>query len=257
MADVLHNADVPWNRFSSHAYWRQNYHELQAEDQEIIHLVSHFFIRAFAGRPSASRGVDVGSGANLYPALLMLPWAEHIQLTDYSESNVRWLREQLAVDGTPWSWGPFWQELQGAEGYNHIGEPRKQLQLACLGEPEGAGIEQLSVFNLAKAQWDLGTMFFVAESITEDKDEFRAAIECFVGALQPGAPFATAFMAGSDGYEVAETRFPALRVTPADVRRHFTELDVAELSVEKLRTKDRVRDGYHGMIVATGFARGR
>jgi len=93
--DVQRNADANWNRFSSDDYWRRNYHELQAEDQEIIRLVSRFFIRAFAGRPPARRSVDVGSGTNLYPALLMLPWAEQILLTDFSASNVDWLRRQL------------------------------------------------------------------------------------------------------------------------------------------------------------------
>jgi hypothetical protein len=254
---VLGNADAPWNVFSPNDYWRRNYRKLQAEDQEIIRLVSHFFVRAFAGRPPASRGVDVGTGSNLYPALLMLPWTLQIMLTDFSEANVQWLRSQLVEDGDAWTWGPFWQELQEAEGYNQIGEPRKQLQVACVCEPGYAGIERLSVFDLPEARWDLGTMFFVAEGITEDPEECREAVARFVGALKPGAPFATAFMAGSDGYPVAGTHFPALPITPDNVRLYFAELGANELSVEMLRTAHRVRDGYEGMIVATGFTRGR
>ena len=50
VADVLHNADVPWNRFSPEDYWQRNYYKLQAEDREIIRLVSQFFIAAFADR---------------------------------------------------------------------------------------------------------------------------------------------------------------------------------------------------------------
>jgi hypothetical protein len=256
-AHVLHNDDAPWNAFSSDDYWRRNYHELQAEDQEIIRRVSRFFVYAFAGRSAARRGVDVGSGTNLYPALLMLPWAEKILLTDFSASNVHWLRRQLDNDGAVWKWRPFWHEVHEAAGYNQIGEPRKQLREACVSEPGCAGIEQRSVFDLPKAQWELGTMFFVAESITEDPREFRAAVAGFAGALKPGAPFAAAFMAGSDGYSVAGTRFPALPITPDDVRLHFAELGASELSVELLRTTHRVRDGYEGMIVATGFACGR
>ena len=79
-------------------------------------------------------------------------------------------------------------------------------------------------------------MFFVAESITEDPAEFHAALARFVGALKPGAPFAAAFMAGSDGYPVAGTRFPgAAGYRRTTSRRHFTELGVGELSVELLR----------------------
>jgi NNMT/PNMT/TEMT family len=252
---VLHNADVEWNKFSPEDYWERNYRKLQAEDQEIIRRVSQFFIATFRDRPPARRGIDVGSGTNLYPALLMLPWTEQILLTDYSASNVRWLRSKLADEGAGWTWRPFWHELQEAEHYNKIDDPRKHLQVACDGEPGHAGIEQRSVFALPEARWDLGTMFFVAESITEDPGEFRAALARFVGALKPGAPFATAFMAGSDGYPVAGTHFPALPIAPDDVWQHFKELGVGELNVELLLTEHRVRDGYEGMIVATGVVR--
>jgi NNMT/PNMT/TEMT family len=254
--DVLHNADAPWNTFSPEDYWQRNYHKLQAEDQEIIRRVSRFFIAAFRDRPPARRGIDVGSGTNLYPALLMLPWTDRILLTDFSESNVRWLRHQVARDDDDaWTWRPFWHELREAERYREIADPRKYLRVACHGKPGYAGIEQRSVFDLPEARWDLGTMFFVAESITEDPGEFHAALASFVGALKPGAPFATAFMAGSHGYPVAGTDFPALPITPDDVQQHFTKLGVSELSVELPLTEHRVRDGYTGMIVATGVVR--
>jgi hypothetical protein len=253
-ADLLHNADAPWNMFSSQDYWRRNYSELQAEDEEIIRLVSRFFISAFADRPPAASAIDVGAGTNLYPALLMLPWAEQILLADFSESNVRWLSDQLADDTFPWTWRPFWREMRPAKGYRDVDQPRKQLREACLSKPGHAGVERLSVFELPKARWDLGTMFFVAESITEDPAEFRAAVAAFVAALKPGAPFAAAFMAGSEGYPVAGTHFPALPIDPDDVWQHLTDLGAGAPSVELLKTKHRVRDGYAGMIVATGFA---
>jgi NNMT/PNMT/TEMT family len=257
MADAPQNTDAPWNAFSSHDYWRRNYYELQSEDQEIIRCVSRFFVAALAGRPRVQQGIDVGSGANLYPALLMLPWTEKILLTDFSASNVRWLRHQLEDDDddATWTWRPFWHELHEEDGYNQISEPRKQLREACAGEQGRAAVEERSVFDLEEAQWDLGTMFFVAESITGDPAEFRAAVARFIGALKPGAPFAAAFMAGSDGYLVAGTRFPALPITVAHVREHLSALGAAGVSVELLSTKQRVREGYAGMIVATGFTR--
>ncbi len=62
--------------------------------------------------PACQRAIDVGSGTNLYPALLMLPWTEQILLTDYSESNVSWLRRHVMDDDATWTWQPFWQELR-------------------------------------------------------------------------------------------------------------------------------------------------
>jgi hypothetical protein len=256
MADTampVRNAEAPWSYFSSDDYWRRNYETMLPEDQEIIRRVSPFFIHAFARRGPAQRAIDVGSGTNLYPALLMLPWTEQILLTDYSDSNVRWLRHHAVDEDAAWTWQPFWRELAELDGYDRISEPRKQLMQACAARVEYAGIEQRSVFELPKARWQLGTMFFVAESITEDFAEFRTAIDCFVGALEPGSPFATAFMADSAGYAVDGTTFPALRIKVDDVAKRFSELGVSELSVELNRTPHRVRDGYAGMIVATGI----
>jgi TIR domain/NNMT/PNMT/TEMT family len=250
---VMHvrNAEAPWSDFSSQDYWRVNYETVLPDDQEIIRRVSRFFTGAFDGRRPAQRAIDVGSGTNLYPALLMLPWTEQILVSDHSESNVRWLVRHVMADHASWTWQPFWELCEG-EGYDRISEPRKQLRVACHSKPGCAGIEQHSVFELPRAQWQLGTMFFVAESISEDPAEFRAAIDGFVGALEPGAPFAATFMAESVEYWVGGTKFPALHINPDDVTERFTKLDVSELSVELIH-EGSMRQGYAGMIVATGI----
>jgi len=250
---VLRNTNAQWDAFPSQEYWRDNYEEIHPEDQEIVHRVSRFFHKAFNNRGRARSAIDVGSGTNLYPALMMLPWAERILLTDHSASNVRWLQLRVAHRDDPWTWQPFWREVSDLEGYNRVADPRGQLRQACSEWPGHAGIEQLSVFDLPEARWQLGTMFFVAESITEEPEEFRDAIKAFVGSLQPDSPFAAAFMAGSHGYPVAKTCYPAVPITEAQVRERFEKLGVSELSVDLLKTTDRVRKGYKGMIVATGI----
>jgi hypothetical protein len=258
---ALVNADAPWNMFSPEAYWRQNYSDPHQEDLEIISRVRPFLISAFASRPRAQRAIDVGSGTNLYPALLMLPWTERILLADYSEPNVDWLRDEVrgpaGAEGSPWRWDLFWKQMAADEGYRDIDDPGQGLRRACASDPGRAGIEQFSIFDLPEAQWDLGTMFFVAESITQKPKEFLAAVEHFLGALAPGAPFAAAFMAGSAGYEVGGRHFPAVPIDRDGVERHLAELGVREPTVQMLTTKPAVRDGYSGMIVATGFASNR
>lgn len=250
---VRHNADGRWDSFSPQEYWRRNYQKMQAEDQEIIHRVNAFFRKVFKSRAPAQRAIDVGSGTNLYPAMLMLPWTDRLLLTDQSASNVDWLRRHVLDDTAPWTWQPFWREIRDLEGYREIGDPRGQLRQACSEHPGHAGFEQSTVFDLPSARWQLGTMFFVAESITEEPEEFRAAIDGFVGALEPDSPFAAAFMAESDGYIVDGISFPALAITTDDVTDHLKKLGVSDLSVDLLHTRDRVREGYAGMIVATGI----
>jgi hypothetical protein len=248
-----HNADVRWADFQSEEYWDRNYAELLLPDKKILQLVGSFFSKTCPLNLRVERAIDVGSGTNLYPALLMLPWADQIQLTDYSESNVRWLRGQVMDDDQVWTWEPFWRELHTFKGYNQISDPRKLLRGACTGTADRAAIEIRSVFDLPRAQWQLGTMFFVAESITTDPEEFAKATEFFVGALEPHSPFAAAFMSGSEGISLGEVIYPALPITAQDIWHHFTRLHVDGLSVDELEASELVRDGYEGMIVATGI----
>jgi hypothetical protein len=253
------NAEAPWSDFSSDRYFRHNYASLLPEDREIIKRVGEFFVRAFSKRAGpVQRAIDVGSGTNLYPALLMLPWAERILLTDYSPNNVDWLCDHVASDEEPWDWAPFWRQLSALPGYSQVDQPRRLLRAACRSEPGLPGlpgIQQCNIFELPPRQWQLGTMFFVAESITTVPKEFREAVRCFIGALEPDAPFAAAFMAGSVKYEVEGVDFPSTPVTLKDVTACLAA-HASDLQVELIDEEPGVREGYDGMIVATGFARG-
>ncbi|GIH07290.1 hypothetical protein Rhe02_53570 [Rhizocola hellebori] len=95
-------------------------------------------------------------------------------------------------------------------------------------------------------------MMFVAESITGDMSEFRLAIKNFLGSLKPGAPFAMAFMAGSEGYSVADKWFPSVPVGRRDVAEAIAEAVDAELVDIPIPDEGPLREGYEGMILALG-----
>ncbi|NMO51522.1 methyltransferase [Actinoplanes sp. TBRC 11911] len=243
------NADAPWDSFDSDAYYSHNYGHLRADDKQIITLVADFFQRAdrrYGRSQQLARAIDVGSGTNLYPALTMLPYASEITLFERAFSNREWLSHSLKQPQVSWE-REFWAAIsRGRDAYERIGKPIDTL----------AGLAQIvkgNVFNLAPGQYGLGTMFFVAESITSRTDEFQRATRSFVGSLVSGAPFAAAFMCNSAGYLVADQYFPACSVDQKDV-----EASLAPVArIEQIETVDSndLRDGYCGMIVATGWKR--
>jgi hypothetical protein len=245
------NSDVPWDKFNPEDYISHNYRSVLAADAKIIAIVRDHFsdhFRRFPGRPV--RGIDVGAGANLYPALAMLPWCEEITLLDWSKRNVGYLRDQ--VDSYDTNWDAFWQHLcqnDGYDAYSHV--PRERFK-------QIVRVEQGDLFHLAgqEGRWTVGTMFFVAESISNSVTEFEQAIKCFFHYLEPGAPFAAAFMEESEGYEVGGRHFPACNVereqihsTLQEYTRGLQTIPVGE------QDQDKVRDGYKSMIVARGYRR--
>jgi hypothetical protein len=250
-----HNNDVAWDGFAPEAYWEHNYRYLREDDRKIINVVGAFFSEHFADRKwPVARGIDVGSGSNLYPALGMLPWCDAIDLTDHSPSNVAWLTEHasspLNAQAADWEWQPFWsQYLKGHKGYSTVTDPRAALALKTAGN-----IHQQNVFMLPENRYDVGTMFFVAESMTSFENEFDRATARFLNCLRPGAPFAAAFMDSSVGYVVADKSFPAVReVAEGRVRKVLDSLGAtSRLTKIFVPEKDPLRDGYEGMIIAVG-----
>jgi hypothetical protein len=176
-----------------------------------------------------------------------LPWTEHIVLTEYSPANIDWLSDNLADALGEWAWQPFWDLVAGLPGYGSVEQPRRRLATCH-------GIHRLSIFDLPRHTWDLGSMFFVADGITSDKAEFESAVRSFVNALTPRAPFMMAFMEGSSGYNVSGISFPAVEVTLKSLSALLAGLPVTGTKI--LRTDNsarRVRPGYDAMLLATGY----
>ncbi|WKX08556.1 SCO2525 family SAM-dependent methyltransferase [Streptomyces sp. NL15-2K] len=244
------NAEAPWDAFDPHAYIDHNYRYLLDADAEIVQLVGRHFSDHFRGnshRPVL--GIDVGAGANLYPALTMLPWCSEITLLERSPKNVEYLKEQKPNFHPEWD--RFWKLLCEQPEYDGIDAVRRERFSGAVRVREG------DLFDLGRRglfgsrpyrRWQMGTMFFVAESLSSSHEEFRRAVECFMRALAPGAPFAAAFMEGSKGYSVGDRFFPAC--------------DVNELQVDEIlepfagavdySTLGEVRPGHTGIILALG-----
>lgn len=235
------NDEFPWDDFNSNWYLQHNYQRLRDDDSQILKLLAEFF--GSIEHRELKHGLDLGTGANLYPALAMLPLCGRITLRERGATNCEWLRKE--VDSYSDVWNPYWDALTRWPLYGAMTDPRWVVS-------ERARVECGSVFNLGQAVYDVGTMFFVAESITERHDEFERATRCFLRSLKPHAPFAAAFMRKSQGYEVAGVRFPAVAITEHDVRECLKSAGVRKSHVETIVSATPLRKSV-AMMLVTGW----
>ncbi|WP_305784757.1 SCO2525 family SAM-dependent methyltransferase [Symbioplanes lichenis] len=241
---MIGNLDVDWDEFDSEAYFDHNYGMLRPDDRQIIGIVTSFFDDCRRRYPDTwlRHAIDVGAGANLYPALAMLPFTSEITLFERASSNCSWLDQQLRKPND--SWWQFWSEMAlDRDAYGKINDPLDLLS-------RRAHVTKGNLFRLEPGRYDMGTMFFVAESITTREDEFQRAVGKFVGSLRRHAPFAAAFMKNSSGYRVGNVNFPACSVEEDDIVRALAGV-ARDVTITTVDSKD-LRDGYGGMIVATG-----
>jgi len=238
------NAAYDWDDFDPDLYVKVNYQELHDDDAAILGRVGQYFEHE-ASRTRGLQGIDVGAGANLYPTLTMLPYCESVTLFERSSANRTWLLGQRECYSEIWN--PYWSVLTERPPYEAI-DPRECFL-------KRMAVRYGDIFRPAsRERWGIGTMFFCAESITQQEREFYTALDNFVGMLKPGAPFAAAFMRESRGYRVAGIDFPAVSITPVDVEHRLEPL-VDYLEVHPVVSSKPLREGYKGMILALGRKR--
>lgn len=243
-SDPRGNEDFPWDMFDPSSYVDDNYTTVHNEDFEIIQRIREFFA-AEVGNRSLKRGVDVGTGPNIYPAMTMLPFCAEITLIERGAANRAWLWRELESYSPHWD--AFWELLRENPRYGAVADPRLEIKRRTRVMPG-------DVFRLDPRQpWDMGTMFFVAESISFREREFQLATRRFMGALRAGAPFAASFMRNSRGYTVGGDFFPAVAVSELDVRDCLSRVayDVETVAIESATLQ---RKDYDGMILALGKA---
>lgn len=245
---AIANAQVDWDRLDVESYLAEHYLTLRDDDGLVLDRMAAFFAHHLDAAGSGQRrGVDVGTGANLYPTLAMLPFADEIDLLEISPTAVAWLRRQRA-DGFGANWDPFWQRLARQPAYRgHFSARDVRAEFRDKTDARVA-----DAFHLPARRWDLGTMFFTACSLSTSMAESRDALRSFVESLKPGAPFVIALMLNSDGYVVEGIPFPAVPLTERHVRDGLARVATG-VTVVPVRSAKPIRPDVY-MAVATGFA---
>ncbi len=227
-----------WDDFDPEAYLASNYREILEPDRWLCRaLVEAWDDIARSQRP-VEAALDVGTGPNLYPVLAALPHARAVTACELSARNRAYLERQ--VDSLDPSWRVWLALLEGlGPAY------AEEVLLASLRQR--FFVTGTSIFDLAAHSSDVASMFFCAESITRDGEEFLTACRTVAAAVRPGGALICAFMAGSGGYTIAGRDYPALPIFEADVLRAF-EADCEIRRLERVPGGSSVRHGYEGML---------
>ena len=258
-----------WDDFQPHSYFKQNYAFLRGDDRRFLERIRDHFGDELPSPDHPRRGIDVGSGANLYPALTMLPLCDEITLLEFGAKNCEWLSRE--VRGFSSLWAPYWRTLHEHPAYSRVAPTTNAARRALA---RAASVRRGSLFELPAEQparrYDVGTMFFVAESITDEQERFHEAIDAFLGCLHSGAPFAAAFMRNSRGYFVGDLEYPAFQIDESHIREYLGRRTQGDLKVETVDSRGqftsgvnlpdkaptrKLRTGYDGMILALGRAK--
>ena len=234
----LHNGDISWDRFDTDGYLADNYATMHAFDEGIIRALAPYY-RSLAPR-SLTRSLDVGTGPNLYPLMLAAAASRRLEALDHSAANVAHLCSVVQGGAAP-SWQPFWALCR---------ELVPDLPTDLDQVLRGVQVRQGAVQELPPASYDLVSMFFVAESVTGDREEFATLCAGFAAAAAPGGHLVAAFMAGMPSYRLGGRTWPSVPVDEADVARVLGPL-IRDLRVWRLPPDPTLPYEHDGVLLAT------
>jgi hypothetical protein len=235
------NGDVAWDDFDTASYVADNYATLHDLDRRIIADLSPYYRALPPG--SLRSSLDIGTGPNIYPLMLVAAASRRLEALERSASNVGYLRRARCEGADP-CWTPFWQLC-------------KQLDPALPEDLDevlrGLTIHHGDALDGPLGQHDLVSMFFVAESVTGDGAEFEQLSHRFAAAAVPGGHLVAAYMAGMPKYELGGETLPAFpldRQTLEAVMRPVTR----ELRIRQLPADRTLPYEHEGVLLLTARA---
>ncbi|MEV5974002.1 class I SAM-dependent methyltransferase [Streptomyces sp. NPDC051921] len=235
------NRDADWNAWPVAEYLAENYRRMHPCDRGVIHHHCAFY-RQFAPG-SLARTLELGAGPNLYPLTLAAGAGRRIEALEPSAANLAFLRRQL-TDGPEDSWQPFY-------GLARALDPA--LPATLTEALARVNVVRGDAGDLVDGRYDTASMNFVAESVTEDFDEFTALCAAFVRSVRPGGGLVAAFMERMPSYRIGEgPLWPACPVDEPALRSVFGPR-TADLRISRL-AKDRTLPEYGdtGVLLLTG-----
>ncbi|WP_329275660.1 class I SAM-dependent methyltransferase [Streptomyces sp. NBC_00691] len=207
---VRHNRDADWDAWPVTDYLAENYRRLHPCDIGVIHHHAAVYRQIAPG--SLARTLELGAGPNLYPLMLAGAASRRVDALEPGAANLRYLRRQLDR-GPDASWRPFYALCRSLD--------------AALPESAAEALRPVRVVpgtvdDVVPGAYDLASMNFVAESVTEDAGEFTRICDAFVQAVRPGGRLVAAFMERMPSYRIgAGPLWPACPVDEAALRAVF------------------------------------
>jgi hypothetical protein len=237
------NDDIDWDLWPVSAYLDTVYREIYPSDAAVIDHHSRWYRELAPG--SLSRTVELGAGPNLYPLMLAAGASRRIDAVEYSRPNVEYLRQQL-TDGPDETWQAF---------YTYCRDRNPTLPGSLAEALSRVRVIQGNALAVPPDTYDLASMHFVAESATEDAEEFAGFCAAFVRSVHPGGYLVAAFMENMPSYRLDDAkRWPAYPVDADAVERVFQPW-TDDLVVSRVPADTVAAEHSTGMLLMTARRR--
>lgn len=196
--------------------------------------------------------IDVGAGPTVYQYISERNVVDRITVTDYNPSWLDVTKEWVERKPDAISWDSYFSNVLTKEE----GSEPTSAEINSAKEELRSKIHDIQTLDiLHKETWpaglessfEIGTMHYCAESITDNKTDFMTAMINFSSLIRPGGTAVMSFLKNAPFYEAEGKVLPAFPVNEEYVKRVLENLDFHSIDIEVVSPDKRIgSDGEEG-----------
>ena len=220
--------------FSPSDYLREYYSTIGKENAfllEFLHATYYKF-------PIGGNLIEIGGGPTLYQLISASEVVESITFAEFHPDNLKVLKDWLKNNDSAFDWSPFLEYVKNLEGINSIDILEKRMRKKI------TRVIPCDLFNenpTSKSEkFDIISMNFCAESITNTKEDFEKVMKNCLSLLKDGGYLIMTALKGANYYRVGQKNFPAYAITEDYLlnfleKRNFSIITKNQISAENNR----------------------
>jgi len=241
-----------WGKWKPKKYLTQYYlPDIYAEDEKYILEYFIDFLKKL--KRTFSKVIEIGSGPTIHHAIPLVPYADKIILTDYLRTNLFEINHWLNQDPGAHNWDIYFEHILKYEScrkpdYSAIKRRKEECRKKiCLA--------QLDIRNLINSEvYPLVTAFYCADSITNNKDEWKKYMLNLFKLVEPSGWCITSALRNASFYRVGKEYYPSPNINENDYIKIFREngFKIKTIRVSVHPIKMWTKEGFNAIIISIG-----
>jgi hypothetical protein len=236
-----------FRKFSPNVYLKENYSKIQEEDRHHLRCLA----KAYTDVTGDLTLLEFGGGPTLYQLISAAPKVKEIHFSDYLESNLEEVRKWAYREGNAYNWNDFTATALLAEGIaatpDAINAREEILREKITKFLSCNALQKYPLGGDAVVQYDIVNTHFVAESITDNRDEWKQIFANICSCVKPGGKLVMAALKCCTAWKNGQQKFPATYITELDILELLAANGFRENEIY-METFPADQDDYHEVI---------
>ncbi|CAF0844678.1 unnamed protein product [Adineta steineri] len=233
--------------FSPSVYLADYYSEIQTEHQHHLRCLA----KAYADITGDLTLLEFSGGPTLYQLMSAAAKVKEIHFSDYLASNLTEVKKWVDRDSNVFNWNNFTAEALLAEGItptpDAINKREEILRKKIAKFLSCDAFKKYPLGGDTVVQYDIVNTHFVAESITDDRNEWKQIFANIASCVKPGGKLVMAALKCCTAWKNGSRKFSATYITESDIIELLAENGFRE-NETFMKTLPSTEDDYHEII---------